>query len=368
MKKFWNLKKTSKNNSAELQLYGPVSEYSWWGDEVTPKAFREELNALGDVDEIVVRLNSAGGDVFAGLHIYQLLKEHKAKVTVRVEGLAASIASIIACAGDTIIMPKGSMMMIHNPWTSVWGAEANDLRHTADVLDKIRDALVEVYAEKTGMEADEIKALMDAETWLTASDAVEKGFATELEQEFQISASMRGKQAIFNGIAFDFTAFTNAPELPQSTLESGGALAAVAGVLSLPKPTEGEPAVASKSTANANALSKEAYEAAVQKGIEQERARIKALDELATTPTAAKLVAEAKYVSGATAEQVAVEILKADNKIRTTFASKMRADADSSGVNLIPPSDTTMENGDEKQQKANALAGVMNRIRGGRQS
>ncbi|WP_026061972.1 head maturation protease, ClpP-related, partial [Rhodococcus rhodochrous] len=152
----------SKNNSAELQLYGPVSEYSWWGDEVTPKAFRDELNALGDVDEIVVRLNSAGGDVFAGLHIYQLLKEHKAKVTVRVEGLAASIASIIACAGDTIIMPKGSMMMIHNPWTSVWGAEANDLRHTADVLDKIRDALVEVYAEKTGMEADEIKALMDA--------------------------------------------------------------------------------------------------------------------------------------------------------------------------------------------------------------
>ncbi|WP_024985282.1 head maturation protease, ClpP-related [Brevibacillus borstelensis] len=366
MKKFWNLMKTSKNNSAELQIYGPVSEYSWWGDEVTPKAFRDELNALGDVEEIVVRLNSAGGDVFAGLHIYQLLKEHKAKVTVRVEGLAASIASIIACAGDTIIMPKGSMMMIHNPWTSVWGAEANDLRHTADVLDKIRDALVEVYAEKTGMEADEIKALMDAETWLTATDAVEKGFATEMEQEIQIAASMRGKKAIFNGIAFDFTPFTNAPELPPSTTESRGALAAVAGVLALPKPSEGDPAVDSHSTVNA--LSKEAYEAAVQKGIEQERARMKALDELATTPTAAKLVAEAKYVSGATAEQVAVEILKADNKIRATFASKMRADADSSGVNLIPPSDTTMANGDEKQQKANALAGVMNRIRGGRQS
>lgn len=368
MKRFWNLKKTSNNNSAELQLYGPVSEYSWWGDEVTPKAFRDELNALGDVDEIVVRLNSAGGDVFAGLHIYQLLKEHKAKVTVRVEGLAASIASIIACAGDTIIMPKGSMMMVHNPWTSVWGAEANDLRHTADVLDKIRDALVEVYAEKTGMEAEDIKALMDAETWLTASEAIEKGFATELEQEIQISASMRGKEAVFNGVAFDFASFTNVPELPQNTSERGGALAAVAGVLSLPKPNEGDPAVASNSTASANSLSKEAYEAAVQKGIEQERARIKALDELATTPSAAKLVTEAKYVSGATAEQVAVEILKADSKIRTTFANKMRADADGSGANLIPPSDTTMANGDEKQLKANAIAGVINRIRGGNKS
>ncbi len=360
MKKFWNLKKMDKNNSAELQLYGPVSEYSWWGDEVTPKQFRDELGDLGDVEEITVRLNSAGGDVFAGLHIYQLLKEHKAKVTVRVEGLAASIASIIACAGDTVIMPKGSMMMIHNPWTSVWGAEANDLRHTADVMDKIRDAMVEVYMDKTGMSAEELIALMDAETWMTATDAIEKKFATELEQDVQISASTRAGRAVFNGVVFDLSGFTNTPDLPQGDPTCKGPLAAVAGVLAIPKPSD-EPAAKEPEQQN-GAISREAYDAAVKAGMEQERARLKALDELAGTPSAAKLVAVAKYVTGATAEQVAVEILKADTRLRDMFASKMRADANQSGLNNIPPADT--QEG-EKQAKANALAGVMNRMRGG---
>lgn len=359
MKKFWNLKKTDKNNSAELQLYGPVSEYSWWGDEVTPTRFREELAALGDVEEITVRLNSAGGDVFAGLHIYQLLKEHKAKVTVRVEGLAASIASIITCAGDTVIMPKGSMMMIHNPWTSVWGAEANDLRHTADVMDKIRDAMVEVYMDKTGMSAEELIALMDAETWMTASDAIEKKFATELEQDVQISASTRAGRAVFNGVMFDLSGFTNTPALPQEDPTSKGAMAAVAGVLAIPKPSDNTPATKEPGQ-QTEALSREAYDAAVKAGMEQERARLKALDELAGTPSAAKLVAEAKYVTGATAEQVAVEILKADTRLRDMFASKMRTDANQSGVNSVPPAAV-----EDKHTKANALVGVMNKIRGG---
>jgi ATP-dependent protease ClpP protease subunit len=212
--KFWNIKK-SGTTSAELVLYGPISSSSWWGDEVTPKQFNDDLKALGEVDEIVVRINSGGGDVFAGLAIYSMLQRHSASKTVKVDGLAASIASIIAMAGDKIVMPKGSMMMIHNPWTSVWGAEAKDLRHTADVLDKIRDSLLDVYAEKTGKTKDELAALLDAETWFTAEEAVSNGFAHEIEENLAISAGITGKKAIFNGVEVEFSKFTNAPKLPE---------------------------------------------------------------------------------------------------------------------------------------------------------
>jgi ATP-dependent Clp endopeptidase proteolytic subunit ClpP len=208
--KFWNLKKTGK--SAEMTLYGPISESSWWGDEVTPKQFADDLAAVGEVDEIKVRINSGGGDVFAGVAIHNMLKRHSASVTVFVDGIAASIASIIAMAGDKIVMPKGSMMMIHNPWTYTYG-DANELRKMAETLDQIRDSLVSIYEDKTGMKAEEIVALLDATTWFSASEAVENGFATEVEQSV-IAASIRDGQAVINGIKIDWSKFMNAPQLP----------------------------------------------------------------------------------------------------------------------------------------------------------
>lgn len=216
MKKFWNLSKVKNSDSAaELILYGDISEMSWWGDEITPKQFSDDLAALDAVTELSVRINSGGGDVFAGLAIHSMLKRHSANVTVYIDGLAASIASIIAMAGDKIIMPTGSMMMIHNPWTSAWGADANDLRQLADVLDKIRDSLVDVYVAKSGMTKDDIIPLLDAETWMSAEEAVEKGFADEIEQTIAVSASMRDKKAVINGVTMDWEKFKHAPELPQ---------------------------------------------------------------------------------------------------------------------------------------------------------
>ena len=117
-KKFWSMTKPT-NDSADLLLYGPISESSWWGDEITPKQFADDLEALGDVSEINVRINSGGGDVFAGQAIHSMLKRHAANVTVYVDGLAASIASIIAMAGDTVVMPRGAMMMIPGHWRGV---------------------------------------------------------------------------------------------------------------------------------------------------------------------------------------------------------------------------------------------------------
>ncbi|UHA74471.1 head maturation protease, ClpP-related [Paenibacillus sp. 481] len=365
---FWSMKKT--NNSGELTMYGPIAEFSWWGDAVTPAKFRDDLNALGDVDEIVVRLNSGGGDVFAGLHIYQLLKEHKAKITVRVEGLAASIASIIACAGDKIIMPKGSMMMIHNPWTSVWGAESNELRHTADVLDKIRDALVEVYSEKTGLSADEIKSLMDAEKWFLPDEAIENGFATEIEQTVQISASLRGKNAVFNGVTVDFSKFMNAPELPhENKATTQSALSTVASVLAMPQPNQN----GSKSQPPQNdemtlekfaALHPSIYAAATNQGIEQERTRLKALDQLANTPGATAVVNKAKYESFATAAQAAIDILKADASRRGGIVASLLDDSNNSGAAHVTSDFGFQNSGGKVDAAANLIVGLINKNRG----
>jgi ATP-dependent Clp protease protease subunit len=183
MSKFWKMKKVnnSAKNVAELILYGDISDQSWCGDEITPKQMSDELKAFGDVDEIIVRINSCGGDVFAGVAIHSMLKRHKAKIIVYIDGLAASIASIIAMAGDEIIMPNGAMLMIHNPWSVAWG-ESKDFRKMADTLDTIRESMLEIYVDKTGMKSDEVIALLDAETWLTATEAVAQGFATQIEE------------------------------------------------------------------------------------------------------------------------------------------------------------------------------------------
>jgi ATP-dependent Clp protease protease subunit len=210
--KFWSFKAKTENKPAELLLYGDISSTSWWGDEVTPKQFKKDLDDLGDVDQINVYINSDGGDVFAGQAIYSMLKRHKAQITVYVDGLAASIASVIAMAGDKIVMPKNAMMMIHNPWTIAIG-NAQDFRKLADDMDKMRDAIIVTYHDKSGMESDEIIKLMDAETWLSAEEAASKGFADEIEQEKQVAASLNDGFLMLNGLKMDVKRYKNAPKL-----------------------------------------------------------------------------------------------------------------------------------------------------------
>lgn len=190
-KKFWEFRASTSKNSAELLLYGPISEESWWGDEVTPKQFADELKALGDISELTVRINSGGGDVFAGQAIHSLLKSHKAKVIVYVDGLAASIASVIAMAGDTVIMPRNAMMMIHNPWTVAIG-NAKELRKVADDLDRISVSAIESYLQKAGDKLDEktLKQLLDEETWLTADEAKNYGLCDVVQEPNNMAASI----------------------------------------------------------------------------------------------------------------------------------------------------------------------------------
>jgi ATP-dependent Clp protease protease subunit len=211
-KKFWQFRNTADNPKAgELLLYGDISSTTWWGDEITPKQFKEDLDAMGDVNTINVYINSGGGDTFAGQAIYSMLKRHKATVNVYVDGLAASIASVIAMAGDKVYMPVNAMMMVHNPWT--WGiGDANEFRELATILDQVRKTIVATYQAKTGMDEEKIIELMDAETWMTAKEAVEYGFADEIEEAKQIAASLDKSFLVMNSQRFDLSRFKHTPE------------------------------------------------------------------------------------------------------------------------------------------------------------
>ncbi|MCK9504708.1 MAG: Clp protease ClpP [Porticoccaceae bacterium] len=161
------------NKSAEILIYDDIGEDYYGG--IGAKSFARELNALGDIDEIDLRINSAGGNVFDGVAIYNTLAKHKAHVTVNIDGMALSIASIIAMAGDTINMADNAMFMIHDPWGFAVG-NAAQLREQADLMDTIKSNLVGTYAKKTGMENDKIGDLMTQETWMTADEALAFGF------------------------------------------------------------------------------------------------------------------------------------------------------------------------------------------------
>ena len=176
MKKFWNW---VKNESGERTLYldGVISESTWWGDEVTPKMFKEDL--ISGKGDITVWINSPGGDVFAAAQIYNMLKDYAGKVTVKIDGLAASAASVIAMAGDEILMSPVSMLMIHNPSTIAWG-DSEEMRRAKDMLDEVKESIVNAYETKTKIPRTKLAHMMDDETWLNAKKAVELGFADKI--------------------------------------------------------------------------------------------------------------------------------------------------------------------------------------------
>jgi ATP-dependent Clp protease protease subunit len=212
--KFWNFKSSADKKSGELLIYGEISGSSWFGDEVTPTQFKKDMDALGDISELNIYINSPGGDVFAGQAIYSILKRKKCAINVYVDGLAASAASLIAMVGrvqgNTLHMPNNAMLMIHNPWSLCAGYSSN-MRKMADELDKVRDAIVPIYKEASGLDDKDIIELLDAETWMTAQDALDYGFITETDEGKKIAASISGKTFNINGQKFDISMFKNFP-------------------------------------------------------------------------------------------------------------------------------------------------------------
>ena len=177
MKKFWNWIRNSDAGEPEeriLRLDGVIAEDSWFDDEVTPQIFKEEL-AAGSGD-ITLWINSPGGDCFAAAQIYNMLREYSGKVTVKIDSLAASAASVIAMAGDTVLISPVGMLMIHNPSTIAWGDHI-ELTKTIEMLDEVKNSIINAYMAKTGMSRSKLARLMDEESWMNAAKAVELGFA-----------------------------------------------------------------------------------------------------------------------------------------------------------------------------------------------
>lgn len=184
-KKFWNWKNRKVLNQETneeivertLELYGTIAEESWFDDDFTPQMFKDELNA-GSGD-ITVWINSPGGDCVAAAQIYNMLANYKGNVTVKIDGIAASAASVIAMAGHTVLMSPVSMMMIHNPATVAFG-DHTEMAKAIEMLEGVKDSIINAYALKTGMSRAKLSRLMDAETWMDATKAVELGFADEM--------------------------------------------------------------------------------------------------------------------------------------------------------------------------------------------
>jgi ATP-dependent Clp protease protease subunit len=181
----------------EIYLYDVVGD-DWWGDGVTDKSFAAALASLGKVDRIQLRINSEGGDVFQGFAIYNQLQRHPAHIEAHVDGLAASIASVILMAADEIHVADNARIMIHDPWGVAMGT-ADEMRQRADLLDSIKTSIVNTYVARTGLDAGRVVDLMSAETWMTAREALDNGFADVVTEPVRAAA------------CYDLSRYRNAP-------------------------------------------------------------------------------------------------------------------------------------------------------------
>ena len=180
-RKFWNWIKNEDESVPDMErtlfLNGMISDETWYGDEVTPQLFKDELNAGNG--NITVWINSPGGDVFAAAQIYNMLRDYKGSVTVKIDGIAASAASVIAMAGNTVCVSPLAMMMIHNPATIATG-EAKDMQKAIAMLNEVKESILNAYESKTGLTRARLSHMMDDETWFNAKKAVELGFADKI--------------------------------------------------------------------------------------------------------------------------------------------------------------------------------------------
>lgn len=204
-KKFWSWV-TQENKDGERTLYldGTIAEYSWFDDDVTPAQFRDEL--LSGTGPVTIWINSPGGDVFAAAQIYNMIREYKGKVTVKIDGIAASAASVIAMAGDEVLMSPVSMMMIHNPWT--WAAgDANELEKVISQLEAVKETIINAYQLKTGLDRKELSKLMDDETYFDVNWAIAHKFADGVTERRSFEEGTNNK------IAHKFSACAASAEL-----------------------------------------------------------------------------------------------------------------------------------------------------------
>ena len=186
-KRFWEWKNQADEGSERvLELYGTIAETSWFDDDVTPKMFHDELFA--GKGPVTVWLNSPGGDCIAASQIYTMLMDYQDDVTIKIDGIAASAASVIAMAGTRVLMAPTALMMIHNPMTMAYGNQA-DMEKAIEMLDEVKESIMNAYEIKTSLSRAKLSHLMDSETWMNANKAIELGFADDILKDSKKDAA-----------------------------------------------------------------------------------------------------------------------------------------------------------------------------------
>ena len=351
--KFWQFRNESSEEKAELLLYGEISNETWVGDEVTPKQFATDLQAMGGKD-LIVHVNSPGGDVFAAHAIYNQLKAYSGQVTAYVDGLAASAATIITCAADKVVMPSNALFMIHNPSVGVMDyldeKKAIDL---AENLQKVKQSIINVYLKRCqSLKAEELQEMMDNETWLDAKEAIEYGFADE-QAEYEVKNSIADGVAHFNNVACSLKRFSNVAQLKNvlskekesEDMKDSSILKAIQEIKDLLGGNKGEdPAVIA------------------------ERERVQALDALKDGSQLVDALVDIAKAKGDTAEKMAdyIEAVKADSEEPNLSKGieeikNLIIDQQNSGAKDVAPA------GEEKKPEVDAvneLVKAMNNMRG----
>lgn len=334
--KFWNFVDAEENKPAELILYGDISSSSWWGDEITPKQFSNDLNALGNVAEIVVRINSGGGDVFAANAIYTRLKDHKATITVKIDGWAASAATIIAMAGDTILIPANGVFMIHDPEMGVRGYfAAEEFVKLSEELAVIKQSIINGYALKTGKDVTEISELMSEETWYDGKQAVENGFCDEVmfgQVQTEVENTSR---VVVNSVPFNLERY---PKIPIALLNSrpthGGSFANISDT----QKQEGvENNMEIKTVNELRAAYPELTAQVANTATAAERKRIQDIEGV-SLPGFEGVISKAKFEAPISAADVAMNIVAEQKKQGATYLAGVEKDTTDSGVNGVAAS------------------------------
>ena len=373
--KFWQVKNEVNGNS-EILLYGPIAgESSWWRDEVTPKNFAADLESLGGRD-VTVRINSGGGDVFAAHAIHNQLVSYKGRVTVVIDGLAASAATIIAVAGDRIIMPSNALFMIHNPaigLSDYYGAD--ELLKAAEALNTIKDSIVAAYRKRCKASAEELAAMMDAETWMGAAECLEKGFVDEIQGS--VSPVLNESSLVVNSVNFNIKNFKNQDALKacinkKTEEKTMSKLEEFLNSLGLKFADESQP-TASAPAQNAVPQPAVNQEAIAKAAVEAERQRIAALEVLddGDNQAVTAIIAEAKK-NGKTADDVkpyinAVKTIPPVQNAAQQLVANMIGDNKASGVEGIGTGavdDAAVEKAADAKAM-DAMAQVMNKKFGG---
>ncbi len=339
-KHFWKFINSAVDGKPpELILEGDISSTTWWGDEVTPRQFTEELNALGNVPEIVVRINSGGGDVFAANAIYTRLKDNAATITVKIDGWAGSAATIIAMAGDVIEIPGNGVFMVHDPKMGARGYfSAEDFKKAAEELKVIKQAIVNGYALKTKKDPEEIAAIMAAETWYDGKQAVDAGFCDRLMfEDAQTTVENMGK-VVVNSVSMDLERFPNLSVslLNRLTASASGGFTNTKNQIEQKRSEEVMDGIKDIKTpeglrAAFSDLVKQIEDAATAAATAAERKRIQDIEGVALAGFET-IVNAAKFEKPVSAGDVATQIVAAQKKQSADYIAARNDDAQDSGA------------------------------------